>query len=244
MSTPSGPTFGISTGVRWIRTATAEQAIRCSMSTTPTFRVDFTPLVIDVHSPIGEQHTFINHVDVTFSEEIAGATFTSADVVLTGPHGPIAVLDPVHQQDNTWRISVRRNSRRRGRTPSSSARTSTIWPDTRMLDGLHGYVRDSSGGPDRQRSGGSGGRREWQSTGRRVARGQRRLGECGPSLDRPRVSLRRRGAGRRHVARVVRPPDGPRSGEFYDQSATVTLPQVAEGDYWIVVVVDGGSGSR
>jgi len=58
-------------------------------------------------TPVGILNQAVDHVDVTFSEEINPATFTADDVTVTDPDGTIVPLagEPQHVADNTWRLS-------------------------------------------------------------------------------------------------------------------------------------------
>ncbi|MHB9065105.1 MAG: CARDB domain-containing protein, partial [Pirellulaceae bacterium] len=203
-----------------------------------TLRIDFTPLAIDSHLPVGEQHHFIDYVDVVFSEEIAGSTFAPSDVMLTGPTGPIAVLDPSRQQGNTWRIPFVEQQ-------SAGTYTIVIGPQVDDLAG-HSMLAPYTGtfsirladligsGLEVPAVGGSG---NDLTLAWRTANEGSVLAD-GLWADHVYLSDDAVPGGDTWLASFNRPTTL-EPGAFYDQAATVTLPQVAEGDYWLVVVVDG-----
>ncbi len=69
-----------------------------------SFTIDLTPPDVLEHAPTGDVYVPVAYVDVTFSEGINAATFSTGDIILTGPAGAIAVNSPVHQGANVWRI--------------------------------------------------------------------------------------------------------------------------------------------
>ena len=65
------------------------------------------PLRVEGMSPSGITNQAVDHVDVTFSEEINPATLTAGDVVVTDPDGAVIPLtgDPQHVAGDVWRLS-------------------------------------------------------------------------------------------------------------------------------------------
>ncbi len=204
-----------------------------------SFRVDFTPLVINSHSPAGVQHTFVSHVDVTFSEEIDAATLTPADVVLTGPTGLISVLDPVDQGGSTWRFPFSQQQ-------TEGEYTLVVGPDVDdlaghpMVDAYTGTfeirLADLSGSDLNVPSvGGSGSPLDiaWRVANEGAVEADALWSDMVYLSDDDAPGGDTLLASFEHLAALD-------PAEYYDQAVTVTLPQVAEGDYWIMVVVDGG----
>ncbi len=66
--------------------------------------INLGPIRIVSHEPNSAAPRPVNYVDVTFNGVVDGATFTSADVVMTGPLGLVGVHEPGLLEGNTWRI--------------------------------------------------------------------------------------------------------------------------------------------
>ena len=62
------------------------------------------------HSPSGFTISPIDHVDVTFSNDVNELSFTVADINMVGPSGLIDVNAPQNQGGNVWRISFSEQS--------------------------------------------------------------------------------------------------------------------------------------
>jgi hypothetical protein len=207
---------------------------------TATFRVDFTPLVVESHSPVGEQNSFIDFVDVVFSEEIVGDTFSAQDVVFTTPGGTVAVSDPIQQDAVTWRIPFEAQH-------DDGSYSIVVGPDIDDLAGqamLEAYTGTfeirlpNLSGSNLQvpAVGGSG-------TDVEISWDVNNSGSAAVHIDWTDdvyLSTDAVFGDDTWVAAFDR-PNGLDSGESYHQSVTATLPQVAEGDYWILVVVDGAA---
>jgi len=95
------------------------------------YELDLGPALIH-HVPTGFQLGGVAHVDVTFNEEINGATFTADDVIVIGPGGPIAPTSIAALGGNTFRISFAEQS-------APGAYTFSVGPD---IEDLAGYSMD------------------------------------------------------------------------------------------------------
>jgi parallel beta-helix repeat protein len=65
--------------------------------------VSHTPSAVTTQPP--------DHVDITFSKDVNATSFTTDDIVMTGPDGPIVVNAPEDRGDGVWRISFERQFR-------------------------------------------------------------------------------------------------------------------------------------
>ncbi|MEW5802681.1 MAG: CARDB domain-containing protein [bacterium] len=71
---------------------------------TATFSI-LPSLKVSGHSPSGDQILPVNIMTITFSQEIKAGTFTSADIGITGPAGPIQLTSgPTRIDSTTYRI--------------------------------------------------------------------------------------------------------------------------------------------
>ena len=57
-------------------------------------------------TPQGAVRSAIDHVDVTFDTPIKRSTFTTEDVAVTGPGGPVSVTDVALVTGNEYRIAI------------------------------------------------------------------------------------------------------------------------------------------
>ncbi|MFH1110426.1 MAG: choice-of-anchor C family protein [Planctomycetota bacterium] len=57
------------------------------------------------HNPVGAVPAPVDHVDITFSREVDGSSFTIDDIDMTGPAGPVSINPPEGQANNVWRIT-------------------------------------------------------------------------------------------------------------------------------------------
>ncbi len=60
---------------------------------------------LTVYTPSGFVTNPVSYVDVTFSKDVNGPSFTVDDVNMMGPSGPISVNSPSYQGRNVWRVS-------------------------------------------------------------------------------------------------------------------------------------------
>jgi hypothetical protein len=205
-----------------------------------SFTIDMTPPAITAQTPSGEVHAAVDHIDVTFSEPINVATFTAADVVLTGPGGAIAVGAPVNQNGNVWRISFAAQS-------AVGEYTLTVGPDIEDVAGnamAQPYVGGFSialpdlavSNPDVPGSGCTGSSLDvgWRVTNTGNAAATATWQDCvylssddQPGNDTQLICMNR--------------PVALDPNEWYERIATVTVPGVAAGQYWIIIKADAAS---
>jgi len=205
-----------------------------------TFTIDMTaPQIIDC-TPSGIVNTPVDHVDVTFSEEIKTDTFTSADILLTGPGGTIMVNAPAHQAGNTWRISFPTQS-------TVGDYTIAIGPDITDLAGnpliqpaacgfsiaLSDLVTANLVVPP---TGDTGSQIavSWRVANNGTASAATTWQDC------VFLSTDNQPGNDTQLACVNRPiPLNP--SESYGQTVGVTIPGVVEGNYWIIVKADSAN---
>jgi hypothetical protein len=70
-----------------------------------TFTIDYTGPAVSNMTPTGLQSNPVFEVDVAFSKPINAATFTTSQIVFTGPAGPITVNAPTLISGNSYRIT-------------------------------------------------------------------------------------------------------------------------------------------
>jgi RHS repeat-associated protein len=63
-----------------------------------------SPFRIIGHTPSSFVTTPVSYVDVTFSKEVNGVSFTADDIKMTGPEGPIVISSIEDKGQNLWRI--------------------------------------------------------------------------------------------------------------------------------------------
>ncbi len=202
------------------------------------FSVDFSSLVVDFHVPVGRQDTFIDYVDVAFSEAIEGSTFTAGDVVLSGPAGAIAVLDPVQHLDNTWRIPFVQQQ-------SEGDYTIVVGPDIEDLAGhsmsdaytvtfeirladlaASGLVVPAVGGSGND-----------LDIGWHVAN-EAAVTADDPWVDQLYLSDDDVPGDDTQLGYFAAPPDVLAPGDHYDRTRSLDIPDVAPGDYYVIVQAD------
>ena len=72
---------------------------------TANFTIDDTAPAITSQAPSGTSLEPVDHVDVTFSEAVQPSSFTTSDVQLTGPIGPIIASGVQRLSNTTYRVT-------------------------------------------------------------------------------------------------------------------------------------------
>ncbi len=205
-----------------------------------TFTIDMTaPQIIDC-APSGIVNTPVDHVDVTFSEEIKPDTFTTVGILLTGPGGAITVNAPAQQADNTWRISFPTQS-------SVGDYTIAIGPDITDVAG-NPLIQPAACGfsialPDLVAANlvvpptgdtGSQITVSWRVANNGTASAATTWQDC------VFLSTDNQPGNDTQLACVNRPSPLDPIGS-YGQTVGVTIPGVVEGNYWIIVKADSAN---
>ena len=202
------------------------------------FTIDFTPLQIVQHAPDGVWNSFVDAIEVTFSEPIDPSSFTADDVNLIGPAGAVEISPPVQVSDHVWQIPLV--------TPlENGPHTLTVGPQITDLAGqqmpqaytgqfqiivpnLTGELLTvpTTAGPGstvtvawRVENSGSGLAESWRDE----------VYLSSDALPGDDVLL----GSFESVQSLA-------GGEFYEQSIELPIPTVDQGDYWILVSIDAG----
>lgn len=69
-----------------------------------SFSIDNTPPAIAATEPTGQLPQYFSNLTLTFSEPIVATSFTTADVTLTGPNGPLSVSSVAKLDDTRYRV--------------------------------------------------------------------------------------------------------------------------------------------
>jgi len=69
-----------------------------------SFIIEVSGLYVTGHAPSGRQKPGVDHVDITFSEDINPISFDADDVSITGPSGSIDIDEVIHNTGNTYRV--------------------------------------------------------------------------------------------------------------------------------------------
>lgn len=203
------------------------------------FTIDMTaPEIVD-QMPDGEVDLPVDHFDVTFSEEVTDATCDPNDILLAGPEGDIPVDAPVELGGNVWRLSFDEQT-------AEGDYTLAIAPCFEDLAGnpmadpyIGGFtivspnVVVSNANAPSEAGTGQQVVVTWTVTNEGTAPAIGDWQDCVYLSDDDQI-------GGDTLLGCADRPSELSQGEFYDGSATVTIPDVEEGDYCMIIRVDDG----
>ncbi len=203
-----------------------------------TFAIDFTPLQIEQHSPDGVWNSFVDAVEVTFSEPIDASTFGLQDVTVIGPSGAVELEPPVPVTETLWQIPLvnRLESGTYSLTVGPAITDLAGQPMPDVYRGQFEIVVPNLAGEQLEVPAAAGPGSPilltWQV---------HNVGSGTAEMWRDEVYLSTDPLdGDDQLLGTFERPSPLAGGEWHEQSIEVEIPSVDEGDYWIVVRVDAG----
>ena len=184
--------------------------------------------------------TSVTYVDLTFSESINSATFGADDVVLIGPDAlPITVGAPQSQGGNVWRVSFTRQTAEGdyqltvGPNIEDHAGHTLVAAYEGSFNILHCNLTPSNLQVPVEGWTGQEVEVRWTVTNTGAGPADGNWYDSVYLSDDDQIYSDTR------LYNIVRPITL-EPGEYYDRIVNVTIPDVEEGDYWIVVRTDAG----